>query len=70
MSTRDNDLKQAFLKLFSEKLREIAPGYFTRRKIGESMGKLEFTEEDLTSLEKELQSALFTGGKETENSET
>lgn len=70
MSTRDNDLKQAFLRLFSEKLREIAPGYFTRRKVDESIGKLEFTEEDLTSLEKELQTALLTGGKETENSET
>lgn len=70
MSTRDKDLKQAFLKLFSEKLREISPGYFTRRKIDESLGNLDFSEEDLTSLEEELRNVLLTGGTETEDSET
>ena len=61
MSNRDTELKETFLKLFSIKLREIAPGYFDRRKIDPLVGNISFSDEDLEEIESDLKHILLRG---------
>ena len=69
MSTRDKELKESFLELFSQKLRESAPSYFTRKR-DPFVGDMNFSEQELEEIESELKNILFASVDQNENSET
>jgi hypothetical protein len=71
MSNRDKELKQAFLELFSIKLRETSPTYFAKKR-DPLVEDMSFSEEELQELELNVKNALIKGREENqnENSET
>lgn len=68
MSTRDKELKQSFIELFSNKLRETAPTYFSRKR-DQVVEGMSFSEEELEEIESELREILFAKGEDHEHSE-
>lgn len=68
MSSRDKELKNSFMELFSKKLRETAPTYFSRKRDQVVEGMF-FSEDELAEIESDLQDILFAKGEDHEHSE-
>ncbi len=68
MSSRDKELKESFMELFSQKLRDAAPSYFSKKR-DPVVGDMSFSDEELEEIELEVKNILLTGVEENENSE-
>lgn len=69
MSNRDKELKESFISLFSNKIHEAAPNYFSRKK-DPMVEDMSFSDDEIKEIELEVRNVLFKGENEIDSAET